>query len=151
MYDHGHPPPPAGQEPDAAAYMQGTSTVANVNRIIMGGALQRGLVVGHAFLSPGYSILSASRDFYGKLLRFFHRNRWHLPLEIQEVSVQNNVQVFNTVSITMMKDGGLELANGAIVSNGEERRVLMENVARFISEGGSTVFLECVVERPFES
>lgn len=46
MYNHEHPPPPEGQEPDVVACMQGTSTVANVNRIIVGGALQRGLVVG---------------------------------------------------------------------------------------------------------
>jgi hypothetical protein len=55
VYDHEHPPPPEGQEPDAAAYMQGTSTVANVNRIIVGGALQRGLVAGYALLPQGYS------------------------------------------------------------------------------------------------
>ena len=36
MYDHEHPPPPEGQEPDAAAYMQGTPTVTNVNRIMEG-------------------------------------------------------------------------------------------------------------------
>jgi len=55
MYDHEHPPPSESQEPDAAAYMQGTSVVANVNRIIVGGALQRGLVVGYALPPLGDS------------------------------------------------------------------------------------------------
>jgi hypothetical protein len=70
--------------------------------------------------------------------------------KFKAVSIKSNVQVFNTVSIAMM-NGGLELANGAVISNEEERRVLMEDVASFISEGGSTGFFECVVEWPFES
>ena len=51
MYDSEHPPPPEGQEPDPAAYMQGMSTIANMNHILVGGALQRGFVVGYALLS----------------------------------------------------------------------------------------------------
>ena len=50
QYDSEHPPPPEGQEPDPAAYMQGTSTIANVNRIFVNGALQKGFVVGYALL-----------------------------------------------------------------------------------------------------
>ena len=50
QYDRDHPPPPEGQEPDAAAHMQGTSTIANVNCIFAGGALQKGFVVGYALL-----------------------------------------------------------------------------------------------------
>lgn len=49
MYDQEHPPPPEGQEPDVAAYMQGTSILANVNRIVAGGALRKGFVVGCDF------------------------------------------------------------------------------------------------------
>ncbi len=71
--------------------------------------------------------------------------------KFKAVSVKNNVQVLNTMSVAMMKNGGLELANGTVISNEEERRVLMEDVARFVSEGGSTFFFECVLERPFES
>ena len=54
-YDKAHPPPPEGQEPDPATYMQGTSSIANVNRILVGGALQKGFVVGYALLPLGYS------------------------------------------------------------------------------------------------
>ena len=50
QYDRDHPPPPEGQEPDAAACVQGASTIANVNRIFVGVALQQGFVVGYAFL-----------------------------------------------------------------------------------------------------
>jgi hypothetical protein len=70
--------------------------------------------------------------------------------KFKAVSINNTVQVFNTMSIDMMKHGGLELANGAVISNEEERRLLMEDVARFVSEGGSSVLFECVVERPLE-
>jgi len=159
MYNHEHPPPPEGQEPDAAAYMQGTSTVANVNRIIVGGALQRGLVVGLSYHLPEMCETAS--------LRVISSRRVEIPMgnycdsfpgidgtslsKFKAVSIKNNVQVFNTVSIAMMKNGGLELANGAVISNEEERRVLMEDVARFVSEGGLTVFFECVVKRPFES
>jgi len=51
----------------------------------------------------------------------------------------------------MMKYGGLELANGAVISNEEEWWVLMEDVARSVSKGGSLVLFECVVERPLIS
>jgi len=55
MYNHEHPPPPDGQKPDATAYMQGTSIAANVNRIVVGGAMQRGFIVGYATLPQIYS------------------------------------------------------------------------------------------------
>ncbi len=71
--------------------------------------------------------------------------------EVTAILSQEYVQVLNTMSVAMMKNGGLELANGTVISNEEERRVLMEDVARFVSEGGSTFFFECVLERPFES
>jgi hypothetical protein len=55
MYNHEHPPPPEGQELDAAAYMQGTSIFANINRILIGGALRKGFVVGYTFLPHHYA------------------------------------------------------------------------------------------------
>jgi hypothetical protein len=71
--------------------------------------------------------------------------------KFKAVSINNNIQIFNTMSIAMMKNGGLELASGAVVSNEEQRQVLMEDVTRFVSQGGSTFLFECVIERPFES
>jgi hypothetical protein len=50
VYNHECPPPPDDQEPGAMEYMQGTSTVAKVNRIVTNVALQRGFVVGWALL-----------------------------------------------------------------------------------------------------
>lgn len=175
MYDREHPPPPEGQVPDSAAYMQGTSIVANVNRIIVGGALQRGLVVGYALLPLGYLNFSKSDSLSYHLpgmcevasLRVISSRRVEIPVgsycdsftgidgtslsKFKAFSIMNNVQFMNMVSIAMMKNGGLELANGAVISNEEERQVLMEDVARFVSEGGSTFLFECVVERPFET
>jgi hypothetical protein len=47
MQNHKHIPPSEGQEPDAAAYMQCTSIIINVNRFFVGGALESGLVAGY--------------------------------------------------------------------------------------------------------
>jgi hypothetical protein len=44
-------PPPEGQEPNIAASLQGTSNVANINRIFAGEALKRGFVVGCVFFT----------------------------------------------------------------------------------------------------
>ena len=70
--------------------------------------------------------------------------------KFKEASIKNNVQVLNTISTAMMKSGGLELANGAVISSEEERQVLMEDVTRFVSDGCSVFYFECVVERPLK-
>ena len=67
------------------------------------------------------------------------------------VSIENRVQLLNMVSKDMLKNGGIELANGTVISSEEERQILMEDVARFVNEGGSMFVSEWVVERPFES
>ena len=67
------------------------------------------------------------------------------------VSISNQVQLLNMLSKDMVKNGGIELANGTVISSEEERRMLMGDVARLVSEGGSTILSEWVVERPFES
>jgi hypothetical protein len=46
IYNHEHPPPPKSEVLNPAVYMQGTSVLANANRIFAGGALQLGFVVG---------------------------------------------------------------------------------------------------------
>ena len=71
--------------------------------------------------------------------------------KFKAVTIKNNAQVLNMISIAMMKSGSLELANGAVISNEEERQVLMEDMTRLISDGASTFFFECVIERPFQS
>jgi hypothetical protein len=53
MHNRKHSLPPEGQESDAAACMQGTLIVANVNFIIADAALQRGFVVEYALLTSG--------------------------------------------------------------------------------------------------
>ena len=50
-YNRENPPPPEGQVPNIAASLQGTSNVANINRIFAGEALKRGFVVGCASLA----------------------------------------------------------------------------------------------------
>jgi len=65
------------------------------------------------------------------------------------ISTENIVQLLDMMSKGMMKDGGLELANGTIISSENERQALMEDIMHFVSEGGSLIFSEWVVERPF--
>ena len=57
MFNDERPPPPgpADQEPDVASYMQGTSIIANANRIFAGGALRRDFVVGCALPPLSYA------------------------------------------------------------------------------------------------
>ncbi|KAF8492967.1 S-adenosyl-L-methionine-dependent methyltransferase, partial [Russula emetica] len=145
MYNHEHPPPPEGQEPDAAAYMQGTSIIANVNRIITGGALRKGFVVGLSY--------DLSKMFGDASLRVLSSRRAELPLgnhcgfytgidgtslsKYKAASVKNFVQLLDMMSKDMMKDGGLELANGTIISSENERQALMGDIMHFVSEGGS--------------
>jgi hypothetical protein len=71
--------------------------------------------------------------------------------EYKAISVENLFQILNTTSISLMNDRALELVNGIRISSEEERRVVMEEVLRFIEEGGSTSFSEWVVQRPFDS
>jgi hypothetical protein len=66
------------------------------------------------------------------------------------VSIENYVQLLNMISKDMTKNGGLELANGTVISSEEERQLLMGEVTRFVNEGGSAFVSEWVVERPFE-
>ena len=66
------------------------------------------------------------------------------------VSVENYVQLLNMISKFMMKNGGIELANGIVISNEVERQVLMGELARFVNEGGSIFISEWVIERPIE-
>jgi hypothetical protein len=65
------------------------------------------------------------------------------------VSFENMVQILNMISKDMMKNGGVELADGTVISSEEERQMLMGDLARFVNKGVSKVFSEWVVERPF--
>jgi hypothetical protein len=66
-------------------------------------------------------------------------------------SIENYIQLFNKMTMALMKNGDFELANGTVVSSKEEREALMEDIARFLTEGGFMFVSEWVVERPFES
>jgi len=158
MFNHERPPPPEGQEPDVAACMQGTSIVANVNRIFSGGALRRGFLVS-VLSQPFLQILETAS------LRVVSSRRVEVPFgnncdfytgidgtslsKLKAVTIENCTRLINMISKFMVNNGGLELANGTIILSEEERQVLMGEVARFISEGGSTFVSEWIIERPF--
>jgi hypothetical protein len=66
------------------------------------------------------------------------------------VSVENLVQgLVSMISKDMMKNGGIELANGTVISSEEEQQMLPADVTRFVNEGGSTFISEWVIELPF--
>jgi hypothetical protein len=67
----------------------------------------------------------------------------------KDISVMNFVKLLDMMSKDMMKDGGLELANGIIISSENERQALVEDIIHFVSKGGSGITSEWVVERPF--
>jgi hypothetical protein len=139
-------PPSEGQKPDAAAYMQGTSVITNVNRLFVGGALGRGFVVGYAVLPKIYSYpfhpvtayLIASPKCL-KQLRYvsFFPDVSRYPLETIVIptpepmapllkytafSIKNYIQLFNTMEMVAMKNGETELANGTVISREGERQ-----------------------------
>jgi hypothetical protein len=176
MYNHEHPPPPEGEEPNADAYMQGTSVVSNANRIFAGGALHNGFIVGCALLTSSWAtnsyhngrlsyhleemfeatslqVLSSRRVLvpFGNYCDFYKGADGTSLSEYKTFSTENFFQILNMTSISLMKDGALELDNGIRISSEEERRVLMEEVLRFMKEGGSLFVSEWVVQRPFDS
>ena len=69
--------------------------------------------------------------------------------QYKAISVKNFVQLLDMMSKGMIKDGGLELANGTIISSENERQALMEDIAHFVSEGVSGIISEWVVKQPF--
>jgi hypothetical protein len=52
------------------------------------------------------------------------------------------------ISLSMMKGGGLELADGRRITSEQERQALMEEVTSFIKEGGLSVVSDWVAMRP---
>jgi len=70
-----NPPPPEGQQPNITASLQGTSNVANINRIFAAEALKRDFVVGYAppnhestILTWPQAFLSLTKGAQGSLL-----------------------------------------------------------------------------------
>lgn len=104
-YNRKNPPPSDLQESDIRASFQGTSSIAKVNHILIGGALKRGFVARYALLSfesptenPQAllpfaenargsflycSIFPAHLDALWKLLRLLQEQKWSTPLGIQ--------------------------------------------------------------------
>ncbi|KAI0290624.1 hypothetical protein BC826DRAFT_1026401 [Russula brevipes] len=159
MYNHEYPPPPEGEEPNADTYMQGTSVVSNANRIFAGGALHNGFIVGlsyhlqEMFEAASLRVLSSRRILipFGNYCDFYKGADGTSLSKYKTFTTENLFQILNTISISLMKDGALELANGIRISSEEGRRAVMEEVLRFIKEGGSIFFSEWVVQRPFDS
>jgi hypothetical protein len=66
-------------------------------------------------------------------------------------TVENFFKILDATSRTMMKGGGLELADGIRITNEEGRQVLMEEITRSLGEGGWMVVSDWVAMRPIES
>ena len=66
-------------------------------------------------------------------------------------TVENVTRLLDMSSLSMMKGGGLELADGMRITSEDGRQALMEEFTRLVVEGVSKTCSEWVVVRPVES
>jgi hypothetical protein len=65
-------------------------------------------------------------------------------------TIENFVRLYNMMSLSMVKNEGLELADGSRITSEEGRQVLMKQITRFVIEGGWTIVSDWVAVRPVE-
>jgi hypothetical protein len=66
-------------------------------------------------------------------------------------TVENVTRLLDMSSLSMMKGGGLELADGMCITSEDERQALMEELTRLVVEGVLVDYSAWVVVRPVES
>jgi hypothetical protein len=160
-----NPPPPEGQQPNIAAALEGTSNVANINRIFAAEALRRGFVVG--YVPQALTFMKITNPQFPPI----HRLSYHLPRMLKEASFQvvssqrvsvpfgnycdslksrsgmplskyraytvsNYMQTLNTISLAATKAGVLALADGTRIIDEEGRLALMEETIWSVMMGG---------------
>ncbi|KAH8988428.1 hypothetical protein EDB86DRAFT_3081541 [Lactarius hatsudake] len=127
------PPPLDGQEPDIAAYTQGKSTFATINRILSGWALQQGFDIGLSYhfqkmlQDASLQVLSSTRALapHGEYC-LSHKGPNETSLsEFTVSSSQSLSHILDSVTLAMMKTGCLELGDGIRIADEEERKALM--------------------------
>jgi len=159
-YNRETPPPPEGQEPNIAASLQGTSNVANINRIFAGEALKRGFVVGlschlqRMLAEASFIVLSSQRVSapFGNCCDFYKSRNGTRPLsEYKAFSIANYMRTLNTISQAAIRRGPLVLADGTRITSEKGRLALMEEIKRSVTEGGFMIASDWVAVRPPES
>ncbi|KAH8991728.1 S-adenosyl-L-methionine-dependent methyltransferase [Lactarius akahatsu] len=159
LFTHENPPPLEGQEHDIVTYTQGKSALATINRLYSGWALQQGFVLGLSYhmqkmlQDASLPVLSSLRVLvpHGNYC-MSHKGLHGSPLsEYTAFSLQSFSQVINVLSLALMEAGCLELGDGTLIADEEERLALVKELQDF-AEGGILFLLsEWVVVRPLGS
>ncbi|KAH9024116.1 hypothetical protein EDB84DRAFT_1402093 [Lactarius hengduanensis] len=161
MFTLEKPPPLAldGQEPDIAAYTQGTSTLATINRILSGWALLQGFESRLSYRlqkmlqDASLQVLSSTRVLapHGEYCSS-HKGPNETSLsEFTTSSSQSLFYILDSVTLAMMKAGCLELGDGTRIADEEERKALMREVRNFVEGGIFMSLSEWVAVRPLRS
>ena len=175
MFTDENPPPLEGQEPDIVAYTQGKSTLATINRIFSGWALQQGFVVRCArtslrsvqwLIRPQHFVsfpddvprcISSGLVIYprpcphGEYCASYKGLKGTSLSEFTASSSQSISQILNVMTSAMMKAGCLELGDGTRIVDEEERKALMKELRDFVEGGIFLPLSEWVVVRPLGS
>lgn len=156
MFTRDNLPPLEGQEPDIVALTQGKSTLATINRIYCGWALRQGFVVGLSYhlrkmlQDVSLQVLSSTRAFapHGEYCASHEGLNGTSLSEFTAFSLQSFSQVFNVLTLAMMKAGCLEKGDGTRIADEEKRLELMKELRRFAEGGILFPLSEWVVVRP---
>ncbi|KAH9160009.1 hypothetical protein EDB89DRAFT_1005100 [Lactarius sanguifluus] len=159
MFTHERPPPLDGQEPDIAAYTQGKSTFATINRIFLGWAFQQGFDVGLSYhlrkmlQDASLRVLSSTRVLvpHGEYCSTQKGPNETSLSQFTASSSQSLFHVLDSVTSAMMRAGCLELGDGTRIADEEERKALMREVQHFMEGGIFLPLSEWVVMRPLRS
>ncbi|KAH9018526.1 hypothetical protein EDB85DRAFT_2294476 [Lactarius pseudohatsudake] len=159
LFTHENRPPLEGQEPDIVAYTQCKSTLATINRILSGWALQQGFVVSLSYRlrkmlqDASLQVLSSTRALapYGEYCSSYKGLNGTSLSEFTANSFQSFSEVLNVVTSAMMKAGCLELGDGTRIADEEERKALMKELRHFVERGILVPLSEWVVVRPLGS
>ncbi|KAI9458398.1 hypothetical protein BJY52DRAFT_1186879 [Lactarius psammicola] len=158
-FTHENPPPPEGQEHDIIAYTQGNSTLATINRIILGWALRQDFVVSLSYhlrkmlQDASLQVLSSTRALapHGEYCASHKGLNGTSLSEFTAFSVQNLSEIINVLTSALMKAGCLELGDGTRIIDEEERQALVKMLRDFMEGGILFLMSEWVVVRPLGS
>ncbi|KAH8980792.1 S-adenosyl-L-methionine-dependent methyltransferase [Lactarius akahatsu] len=156
---HEKPPPLDGQEPDIAAYTQGKSTFATINRILSGWALLQGFEIRLSYhlqkmlQDASLQVLSSTRVLapHGEYCSSHKGPNGTSLSEFTTSSSQSLSYILDSVTSAMMKAGCLELGDGTRIADEEERKALMREVQHFVEGGIFLSLSEWVAVRPLRS
>ncbi|KAI0291030.1 S-adenosyl-L-methionine-dependent methyltransferase [Multifurca ochricompacta] len=161
---HSHENPPLSiipqfeeKKPDIMAHMQGTSTLAKMNRIFTGIALHQNFIVDLSYQLPkmleeaSLKVLSSKRVLvpFGACCDLYTSVNGSSLSHSKEFSIENVSQVANMTTLIVTKEDELKLASGVKMTKEEERQNLIKEFGEFAAEKGMVMTAsEWVIVRP---